>query len=155
MSAARARLSVLAAAALFSTGGAAIKAVTLTAWQVACFRSGIAALAVAACAPAARRGLRGPGLLVGLAYAATGNPFVQATKLTTAADAIFLQSTAPLWVLLLGALLLGERARRQELLVMAAVAAGLALVVLAGDPVQRTAPAPALGNALALGSGLS
>jgi hypothetical protein len=38
------RLQLLAAAALFSTAGAAIKATTLSAWQVASFRSGIAAL---------------------------------------------------------------------------------------------------------------
>lgn len=155
MSPARARLLVLAAAALFSTGGVAIKGCTLGAWQVACFRSGIAALTLAACSPAARRGLRGPVLLVGLAYAATVILFVQATKLTTSANAIFLQSTAPFWVLLLGALLLREKARRKDLLVMGAVAVGLALVVLAGESAQRTAPAPALGNALALGSGLS
>jgi drug/metabolite transporter (DMT)-like permease len=155
MSPARARLLVLAAAALFSTGGAAIKACSLDAWQVASFRSGIAALTVALLAPAARRGLSGGVLLVGLAYAATVICFVQATKLTTAADAIFLQSTAPLWVLLLGALLLHERARRQELAVMAAVAGGLLLVVLAGDRAQRTAPAPATGNALALAAGLA
>src|SRR5947209_7146187 len=41
-----ARLRVLAAAALFSSGGAAIKAVHLAGWQVACFRSAIAALAL-------------------------------------------------------------------------------------------------------------
>ena len=133
----------------------AIKGCSLSAWQVACFRSGIAALTLAVCAPAARRGLRGPVLLVGVAYAATVILFVQATKLTTSANAIFLQSTAPLWVLLLGWVLLRERARRQDLLVMAAVAAGLLLVVLAGETAQRTAPSPALGNALALGSGLT
>ena len=122
---------------------------------MACFRSGIAALTVALCSPAARRGLRGRVLLVGLAYAATVICFVQATKLTTSANAIFLQSTAPLWVLVLGAMLLRERARRQDLFVMAAVAFGLLLVLLAGDTAQRTAPAPALGNVLALASGLS
>jgi DME family drug/metabolite transporter len=150
----RARWLVLAAAALFSTGGVAIKGCTLDAWKVASFRSGVAALVLALCVPAARRLSRGT-LLVALAYAATVILFVQATKLTTAADAIFLQSTAPLWVLLLGALLLHERARRQDLLVMLAVAAGLLLVVLADEQAQRTAPAPALGNALALASGLS
>ena len=146
---------MLAAAALFSTGGVAIKGCTLGGWQVACFRSGIAALTIAACSPAARRGLSAPVLAVGVAYAATVIFFVQATKLTTAADAIFLQSTAPLWVLLLGALLLRERARRQELLVMAAVAVGLLLVLLADEAAQRTAPSPATGNALALAAGLS
>ena len=41
-SASRARLQVLAAALLFSTGGVAIKACGLTGWQVAAFRSGTA-----------------------------------------------------------------------------------------------------------------
>ena len=52
----RGRLAVLGAAALFSTGGAAIKATSLTSWQVASYRSGIAALALIALLPAARRG---------------------------------------------------------------------------------------------------
>src|SRR5260221_14105993 len=39
-------LRLLAAALLFSTGGAAIKAVAMSGWQVACFRSGIAAAAI-------------------------------------------------------------------------------------------------------------
>ena len=42
----RAYLFVLAAAALFSTGGAAIKATQLTNWQIAGFRSLVAALAI-------------------------------------------------------------------------------------------------------------
>ncbi|HHQ47890.1 MAG TPA: EamA/RhaT family transporter, partial [Acidobacteria bacterium] len=40
-----ARLAVIGAAVLFSTGGAAIKACHLSGWQVASFRSGIAVLA--------------------------------------------------------------------------------------------------------------
>ena len=52
----RARLGEGAAAALFSTCGAAIKLTTLSGVQVACFRSAIAALAVLALAPESRRG---------------------------------------------------------------------------------------------------
>src|ERR1035438_791134 len=40
----RNRLLLVAAAILFSTGGAAIKAATLPRWEVACFRGGLAAL---------------------------------------------------------------------------------------------------------------
>src|SRR3712207_1621963 len=50
------RLQLLGAALLFSTGGAAIKATTLNSWQVAGFRSVIAAAAVFLLMPAARRG---------------------------------------------------------------------------------------------------
>ena len=49
------RFQVVMAAILFSTGGAAIKAVTLTPWQVASFRAGIAALTLLLLVPEARR----------------------------------------------------------------------------------------------------
>src|SRR5436190_1260690 len=124
---ARSRLEILAAAALFSTGGAAIKACALTGWQVASFRSGMAALAVLAMVPAARR-IPGPrAIAVGAAYATTLILFVRANKLTTAANTIFLQSTAPLYVLLLAPWLLRERPRRRDLAFMAAMAIGLTL----------------------------
>ena len=48
LSLARSRWSVIAAAALFSTGGAAIKGTALSAFQVAGFRSAVAALALGA-----------------------------------------------------------------------------------------------------------
>jgi hypothetical protein len=48
-------------------------------------------------------------LAVASIYAATMVLFVLANKRTTSANAIFLQSTAPLWVLLAGPALLGER----------------------------------------------
>src|SRR5688500_15647594 len=107
-----ARLQVLAAALLFSTGGAAVKATTLTAWQVAGFRSGIAALAVFLLVPAARRGWTWHVVPVGVAYAATLVLFVTANKLTTAANAIFLQASAPLYMLAFGPLLLREPVRQ-------------------------------------------
>jgi hypothetical protein len=65
-----ARLRLLLAAVLFSTGGAAIKAAAFTGWQVASFRSGIAALAVWALVPAARRRWTGRVLAVAAVYAA-------------------------------------------------------------------------------------
>jgi len=152
---ARARLLVLVTAVLFSTGGTAIKACSLTSWQVASFRSGIAALTLALCVPAARHCLQPRVLLVGLAYAATVILFVTATKLTTAANAIFLQSTAPLYVLVLGTLLLREPARRSDLLVMAVLGVGLLLFFVADEAPQGRAPDPLTGNVLALVSGLS
>ena len=152
---AAARLSVLAAALLFSTGGAAIKGTALSAFQVAGFRSGVAAVALLALLPAARRGFGFDLLPAALAYAATLVCFVGATKLTTAAAAIFLQSTAPVWVLLLAPLALGEPIRRRDLSYVAAAGAGLLLVFLGSRDPIATAPRPALGNAIALASGLA
>ncbi len=149
------RLKLVAAALLFSTGGAAIKATTLTGWQVACFRSGVAAVAVFLLAREARRGWSWRALLVGVAYAATLILFVTANKLTTSANTIFLQATAPLYMVVLSPWLLGEKLRREDLLVMAAVAAGLALVLAGHDAPVATAPDPARGNVLAAMSGLT
>ena len=152
LSSARARLAVVAAAALFSTGGAAIKATELTSWQVAGFRSGIAALAVLLLVPASRRGWSWRTPVVGVAYAATLLLFVLANKLTTSANAIFLQSTAPLYLLLLGPLLLHEPIRRRDLGFMLVIGAGLVCFFVGTDPPARTAPDPPAGNLLALAS---
>lgn len=149
-----ARLRLLVAAALFSTGGALIKAVTLTAWQVSAFRSGVGALALLVLAPEARRRFTRRTWLVGLAYAGTVTLFVLANRTTTAANAIFLQSTAPLYLLLLGPLLLREPVRRADLGFLAVIALGMAAFFLGTEPARATAPDPALGNLLAAASGL-
>ena len=147
------RLQLLGAALLFSTGGAAIKATTLTSWQVAGFRSAIAAAAIFVLVPAARRGWTWHVLPVGAAYATTLVLFVSANKLTTAANAIFLQSTAPLYMLIFGPLLLREPVRRRDLAFMAPVVLGLGLFFVGAEQPMHTAPDPGLGNLLAVGSG--
>ncbi|HXI20324.1 MAG TPA: DMT family transporter, partial [Gemmatimonadales bacterium] len=150
-------LRLLAVALLFSTGGAAIKATAFTSWQVAGLRSGVAALAVWLLVPASRR-LRGGGpinLLTALAYAATLTLYVLANKLTTAANTIFLQSTAPLYILLFGPLLLRERITGRDLAFMAAVAAGMGLFFVGRQARFATAPDPFHGNLLAACSGFT
>ena len=152
---ARARLGTITAAALFSTGGAAIKLTTLSGVQVACFRSAIAALAVLALAPESRRGWTWRTLVASVAYAACLTSFVLANKLTTSANSIFLQAAAPLYLLLLGPWLLKERIRQADLTVLGVMVAGVACVFVGTDRPVRTAPNPALGNLLALASGVA
>jgi drug/metabolite transporter, DME family len=153
VSTASARLKVLAAALLFSTGGAGIKAAAFSGVQVSSLRSGIAAVALLLI-------LRGrftlsPSILgVAGVYGGTLTLFVLATKLTTAANAIFLQSTYPLGVLLLAPWLLGERIVRRDLVYLAAVAAGLILCVAGRFEATTTAPNPMLGNIFAVLSGV-
>ncbi len=154
MNAGSARLRLATAAVLFSTGGAAIKAARFDAWQIAGFRSGIAALTLLACLPAARRGWSWRAAVVGAAYAATLVLFVLANRLTTAANTIFLQSTAPLYLLLLGPWLLHEPVRRRDALTMAAVGTGLLLFFVGTEQPAATAPDPARGNILATLSGV-
>jgi len=149
-----ARLQLVCAALLFSTGGAAIKASTLTGWQVASFRSGVAALTLLLLVPATRRGWGWRSAMVGVAYAATLILFVTANKLTTSANTIFLQATSPVYLLLLGPLFLKEPVRRRDLWVVAAVLAGLLLFFVGNEAPVLTAPDPARGNVLALMSGV-
>ncbi|MFL5580834.1 MAG: DMT family transporter [Gemmatimonadaceae bacterium] len=149
-----ARLQLLAVAALFSTGGAAIKATALAGWQVASFRSGVAALVIWAVVPAARRGWTRRTWLVGAGYALTMVSFVVANKLTTAANAIYLQSAAPLYILLLGPLLLREPVRRRDVVFIAVVALGLACFFFGESPAAATAPDPRRGNLVAVLSGI-
>jgi DME family drug/metabolite transporter len=150
------RLQVLGAALLFSTGGAAIKATELSSWQVAGFRSAVAAVAIFLLVPAARRGWTWHVVPVGIAYAATLTLFVTANKLTTSANAIFLQSAAPLHMLLFSPLLLKEHVRRRDLMFLAPVALGLLLFFVgAAPPSSQTATNPALGNLLATASGVT
>lgn len=148
----RSRLLLLAAAVLFSTGGAAFKATTLSGWQVASFRAGIAALVLLAL-PEARRGWRWSIVPIAVTYAATLILFVVANRLTTAANAIFLQSTAPLYVLLLGPLLLHERIRGSDVAYMMAVLGGITLFFVGAEATSATAPDPHRGNLVALASG--
>jgi drug/metabolite transporter, DME family len=148
-----ARLHLLAAAFLFSTGGAAIKAAGMNGWQIACFRSGIAAVALLCITPAARRGWTRQAAVVGVAYAGCLVLFVLANRLTTAANTIFLQSTAPLYLLFLAPWLLHEPVRREDLGFMLAVGAGLALFFVGVEQPAATAPDPVRGNLLALASG--
>jgi DME family drug/metabolite transporter len=149
-----ARLQLIVAAALFSTGGAAVKATDLSSWQVASFRSGIAALTLLLLLPAARRGYSLRAVAVGITYAGTMVLYVLANKLTTAANAIFLQGTAPLYILLLAPLLLREPNRRRDLGFMAIIAVGLALFFIGGEVPTSSAPDPGLGNLLGAACGL-
>ena len=135
---------------LFSTGGAAIKATALTSWQVASFRSGVAAVVVFLVLREARRGWSWHVLPVSVAYAATLVLFVAANKLTTSANSIFLQDTAPLYVLLASPFLLREKIGRRDLAFIAVMALAMALFFVERPPPAATAPNPALGNVLAL-----
>lgn len=148
------RLQIFAAALFFSTGGAAIKLAHASGWQVACLRAGIGGLALWLLLPAARRGWTRGALLVGCAYAFQGVLFALANKLTTAANTILLQATAPLYVVLLGPWLLRERPRASDLVSLCIIAVGLVLIVRGDVSPGLTAPNPALGNALALASGV-
>jgi drug/metabolite transporter (DMT)-like permease len=144
------RLFLLAAALLWSTAGAAMKLCELSGWQIAGGRSLIAGLFLFVAVREARRMPDAAVLLTSLGYAATVTSFAVANKLTTAANAIFIQSTAPLWVVFLSPRLLGERPARAELMTIPIYAAGLFCFFL-----DDLSPGQMTGNLVALVAGLA
>lgn len=135
---------------LWSTAGAAIKLTDLSALQVSAGRSLVAAAVLLLLVPAARRRPGRTAALAAVAYAATVTLFVVANKLTTAANAIFLQDAAPLYVMLLSPWLLRERPSRSELYSAPVFLLGLGLFFF-----DQLSPGQLLGNGVAVLSGLA
>ena len=140
---------VVAAVLLWSTGGLFIKLTTLDAYQVTFFRSLLAGLTVLILTR--KNGLRinAFGLLVSCIYATLLFLFVWATKQTTAANAIFLQYTAPVYILLLAPFVIGEKFHLRDLFTVIFCIGGMSLFFV-GD----LSVGDYQGNLAALGSGI-
>ena len=152
----RARLYIFTVAVLFSTAGAGIKSVTFSSWQIAGLRSAFAIVGLLVLIPPGSRQRSWPStILVGVVYAANMILFVVANKLTTAANTIYLQSAAPLYVLLLGPWLLREPVRTGDLIFMVIVGIGMVLFFVDPGPSYATAPNPLIGNIIAAAGGLA
>lgn len=118
---------VLIAVLLWSTGGLFIKLTTLDAYQVTFFRSLFAAVTVLILTRKDGLKINGFGILTSIIYALLLFLFVWATKKTTAANAIFLQYTAPIYILVLAPFIIGEKFHWRDLLTVAVVIAGMSL----------------------------
>jgi len=140
---------VLGAAIIWSTGGLFIKATTLSGPQISFGRSLLAAITVALLTRREGFGLNRYTALASVLYAALLVLFVLATKQTTAANAIFLQYTAPVYVLVLEPLLYKEKFRRRDLVTVTICVAGMSLFF-----VGKLRPQDVTGNLLALCSGV-
>jgi drug/metabolite transporter (DMT)-like permease len=127
----------------------------LTGWQIASYRGGVAAVFLWLVLPAAGRNWTWRILVAGIIYAAMVVLFVLSNKLTTAANAILLQSTYPLYLLLLGPLFLKEKLRAMDLAIVGGVILGAIVLFSGSERVVATAPDPVRGNMIALASGLA
>lgn len=143
---------MLLCAALWSIGGIFIKLVPWNALAIAGVRSVIAAavLLFYMHRTGVRFVLNRYSLASGVTLSGTMLLFVSANKLTTSANAIVLQYTAPIFVLILSALLFKEKLRRRDIAVCALVFAGIALFFF-----DSLTPGGILGNVLAVLSGLA
>lgn len=147
---ARSLLQLLLAALCWSLAGVLFKFVDWPPFAAAGGRGLIAALFLAAVAGRALRLTWSPVQLgAAVAYAGCTVLFAAANKLTTAANAILLQYTAPIYVALLGAWLLHERPHRRDWVAIFLALGGMALFLFEG---LRFGDLP--GILLAIGSGV-
>ena len=142
-------LFVIAAAVLWSTGGLFIKWTTISGLELSFGRSLLAAITVAIFTRHEGFRLNKVTALASVLYAALLLLFVLATKQTTAANAIFLQYTAPVYLLILEPLFYREKFRRRDLITVTACLIGMSLFF-----VGKLRPQDVTGNILALASGL-
>lgn len=141
---------LLIAALGWSLGGVLFKLVDWPPLAVAGGRGLIAALFLIAVRGRALRFTWSPlQISAAVAYAGCTVLFAAANKMTTAANAILLQYTAPMWVALLGAWLLGERARRSDWVTIGITFIGMAIFLFEGLRVKDLA-----GILVSIGSGV-
>ena len=143
-------LAVFLTAILWSSGGLFIKLISLSSMQLSFFRCLIAAVIFAVLFRKKILKVNISALFNSLAYAAVLILFVIATKTTTAANAIFLQSTAPIYVLIFEPVLTKTKWERINIITIAVCFVGMILFFM-GD----LTPGDIEGNIAALLAGIA
>ena len=149
---------VLIAALLWSTGGLFIKSVSLDAWGVSFWRSLFAVVTLYIVYRANIEKIthheneswfHGHTVLACFFYAALLILFVMATKLTTSANAIFLQFTAPIYVLFFEPLLTKTKIKRADVITVLIAIGAMGLFFIGKFDTRSY-----WGNVAALASGI-
>ena len=137
--------AVFLAALLWSSGGLFIKLVPYTPMQISFFRCSIAAVTFAIIFRKSVLRINKLSILSSFFYAGTLICYVIAMKTTTAANTIFLQSTAPIYVLIFEPILNKTNWEKANIITIAVCFVGMILFFLDGlEPGQLE------GNLLAL-----
>lgn len=144
-------LYMVVCASLWSIGGIFIKMVPWNALAIAGVRSGIAAVIVYAYIRHKKIKLQfvKSAFLSGFFMSGIFLSFVIANKLTTAANAIVLQFTSPVFILILSAVFLHKKCRRGDLVTVTATLAGISLFFF-----DQLTPGGILGNCFGILAGL-
>ena len=147
----KAILEMLLCAALWSVAGIFIKLIPWNGFVVASLRSLIAGITIYICMRL--MGLRyvfnRNTLIAGFFSGFTYLCFAVSNKLTTAANAIVLQFTAPVFIVIYSALFFKKPVRKQDLAVVICTLFGISLFFL--DPLK---PGYILGNFVAIAAGM-
>ncbi len=142
-------IAIFITALMWSTGGLFIKLVTFDAVQISFFRSFFAAIVFFLLFRKKALKINLMTFVNAILYAGVLLLFVIATKTTTAANAIFLQYTAPIYVLILEPLLLKTRYERINIITIILCFGGMFLFFMG-----ELSPGHFEGNLIALLSGI-
>jgi len=145
----RAIVLLVITAVLWSLGGVLIKSIQWNPVAIAGMRSAIAAITLLIVIKKPKITWSFPQIGAALAYSGTVILFVMANKTTTAANAILLQYTAPIYVALFGAWFLKEKTKIFDWVIIFIVLGGMALFF-----VGNISTSGILGNILAAASGV-
>lgn len=146
----KAMICLFLTAFLWSAGGVLIKLVDWHPMAIAGGRSVIAAIVIWAAFRKESLSFSKPQLIGAIAYCGCVSFFVTATKMTTAANAILLQYTAPIFVALLGTWFLNEKTTRRDWVTIFIVFSGMIFFFI-----DEVSAGSMLGNIMAVLSGIS
>lgn len=146
----RAIILIFLTALLWSSGGVLIKSIPLSPMAIAGSRSLIAALFLLIFLKTVKTREWRYVVSGAICYAATVILFVAANKLTTAANVILLQYSSPIWIALIGAWFLREKARLVDWIFIITLISGIFLFFL--DELTLDGK---WGNVLAIGAGVA
>ena len=147
----RAMLLMVITAAMWSLGGIFIKLISWSPFLIAGIRSGISGsiMAMYMAATHTRFKLNKYSVLAGVGLAFSATLFTIANKLTTAANAIVLQYTAPIFILIISALFFKQKMQKQDVLVVCITMGGMVLFFL-----DQLSPGNMLGNVFGILAGI-
>ncbi len=145
---------VVIAVSLWSSGGLLIKMTSVSGYEVNLGRCFFAAITIAILTKFEALKANKFTFLTAIFYVGALSFFAVANKMTTAANAIFLQYTAPIYVLILAPFVLKEKFKFSDLITVIICLFGMSLFFIE-DKASSLAPNPFLGNILGLLSGVS
>ena len=147
----RAMLLMVLTAAMWSIAGIFIKLISWSPFLIAGVRSGISGsiMAMYMAATHTKFKLNRYSLLAGIGLGFSATLFTIANKLTTAANAIVLQYTAPIFILIISALFFNQKMQKRDVLVVCVTMAGMVLFFL-----DQLSPGNMFGNVLGILAGI-
>jgi drug/metabolite transporter (DMT)-like permease len=145
-------LLMLACALLWSANGLCIKLTPWNSMVLAGWRgfAGAITLFIAMKALKMKISINARTILIGVCVCATGFLYIIANRLTTAANAIVLQYTSPVWLVVLSMIFFGRKYRGIDYAAVLLTVGGIALFFL-----DQLAPGGTLGNIIAIIDGCS